>query len=57
MKRHTIHASPGGSGKPCPIDDFIQFVNAYYPEQTKVKTWLANTTLVLGDQVGQKAKE
>ena len=46
----------GGSDKPCTIDDFIQFVNAYHPEQTKVKTWLANNKLVLGDQAAQKAK-
>lgn len=45
----------GGSDKPCTIDDFIQFVNAYHPEQTKVKTWLANNKLVLGDQAAQKA--
>jgi hypothetical protein len=46
----------GGADKPCTIDDFIQFVNAYYPEQMKVKTWLANKKLVLGDQVAQKSK-
>ncbi len=46
----------GGTAKPCTIDDFIQFVNAYYPENSKVKTWLANQKLVLGNQVEQKAK-
>jgi hypothetical protein len=46
----------GGTAKPCTIDDFIQFVNAYYPENSKVKTWLVNQKLVLGDQVEQKAK-
>lgn len=46
----------GGTAKPCTIDDFIQFVNAYYPENSKVKTWLVSQKLVLGDQVAQKAK-
>ncbi len=46
----------GGTAKPCTIDDFIQFVNAYYPENSKVKTWLANQKLVLGDPVEQKAR-
>ena len=51
---HTSYM--GGTAKACTIDDFIQFVNAYYPENSKVKTWLVSQKLVLGDQVAQKAK-
>ena len=46
----------GGTAKPCTIDDFIRFVNAYYPENSKVKIWLVNQKLVLGNQVEQKAR-
>jgi hypothetical protein len=47
----------GGADKPCTIDDFIQFVNTYHPEQTKVKIWLHNQKNVLGDQAAQKANK
>jgi hypothetical protein len=46
----------GGALKVCTIDDFIRFVNEYHPASSKVKVWLANQKLVLGDQVAQKAK-
>jgi hypothetical protein len=44
----------GGTTKPCTIDDFIQFVNLYYPDSPS-KTWLQSQKVVLGNQVAQKA--
>jgi 5-methylcytosine-specific restriction endonuclease McrA len=46
----------GGTTKPCTIDDFIQFVNLYYPG-SKARIWLQSQKLVLGDQVVQKASK
>jgi hypothetical protein len=46
----------GGTDKVCTVDDFIRFVNEYHPASGKLKVWLANQKLVLGDQVAQKAK-
>jgi hypothetical protein len=46
----------GGTTKPCTIDDFIQFVNLYYPE-SPAKPWLQNQKVVLGNQTIQKAAQ
>lgn len=39
----------GGTSKVCTIDDFIIFVQSYYPSNTKVVIWLKQQKLVLGD--------
>jgi hypothetical protein len=38
----------GGSQKSCTIDDFIQFVQQYHPENTAVVIWLKEQKLILG---------
>jgi hypothetical protein len=40
----------GGTGKPCTPDDFVTFVQKYYPESTEVIIWLEQQKLVLGEQ-------
>jgi hypothetical protein len=40
----------GGTHKPCTIDDFIKFVQQYYPDNSKVVIWLQNQKLKLGIQ-------
>jgi hypothetical protein len=39
----------GGAQKPCTIDDFIAFVQVYYPENTDLIVWLKEQKLVLGN--------
>jgi hypothetical protein len=39
----------GGSNKACNVDDFICFVQKYYPSNTKVIIWLEQQKLVLGN--------
>ncbi|PSB15474.1 hypothetical protein C7B65_24300 [Phormidesmis priestleyi ULC007] len=39
----------GGTTKPCTIDDFISFVQAYYPSNAKVVIWLDAQKRVLGN--------
>jgi hypothetical protein len=46
----------GGTSKSCTIDDFIQFINLYYPE-SQSKTWLDGQKMILGNQVEQKASK
>jgi hypothetical protein len=38
----------GGAQKPCTIDNFIDFVQKYYPENTEVVIWLKEQKLILG---------
>lgn len=38
-----------GSSKPCTIDDFIGFVQRYYPHNTQVVIWLESQKLILGN--------
>ncbi len=38
----------GGSQKSCTIDDFIKFVQQYYPDNTEVVIWLKEQKLILG---------
>jgi ribosomal protein S14 len=45
-----FHQSMGGSGKPCTIDDFIRFVQQYYPSNSGVVIWLQQQQQVLGMQ-------
>ncbi|MEA5447370.1 hypothetical protein VB780_02235 [Leptolyngbya sp. CCNP1308] len=40
----------GGKGKPSMPEDFIQFVQQYYPDNFGVVTWLENQKLKLGHQ-------
>jgi hypothetical protein len=40
----------GGTQKPCTIDDFIKFVEQYYPSNTEVIIWLHNQKMMLGEQ-------
>lgn len=40
----------GGTQKPCTIDDFINFVQSYYPDQSQVVIWLQSQKLKLGIQ-------
>jgi hypothetical protein len=46
----------GGTAKPCTIDDFIRFVNEYYPE-SQSQVWLQSQKLALGDHAIQKATQ
>jgi hypothetical protein len=39
----------GGTNQSCTIDNFIEFVHAYYPENTKVVTWLTQQKIKLGN--------
>jgi hypothetical protein len=39
----------GGYDKPCTIDDFVKFVQHYYPSNSKVVIWLENQKRVLGN--------
>jgi hypothetical protein len=39
----------GGTHNPCTIDDFIKFVQKYYPNNTKVITWLKLQKVKLGN--------
>jgi hypothetical protein len=39
----------GGNHKPCTIDDFINFVQKYYPSSSKVIIWLEQQKLILGN--------
>lgn len=39
----------GGTCKTCTIDDFISFVQAYYPSNTRVVIWLKQQKMVLGN--------
>ncbi len=41
-----FHQVMGGKGKPCTIDDFINYIKNYYPDKLELITWLH----------GQKAK-
>ncbi|MBW4419474.1 MAG: hypothetical protein KME13_09620 [Myxacorys californica WJT36-NPBG1] len=43
-----FHQYMGGYGKPCTIDDFIKFVQQYYPSSSKVVIWLEAQKRVLG---------
>jgi len=43
------HNFMGGSNKPCTIDDFINFVQQYYPSKTQIVIDLEQQRLVLGD--------
>ncbi|NJR48318.1 MAG: hypothetical protein HC780_00970 [Leptolyngbyaceae cyanobacterium CSU_1_3] len=45
---HQTHM--GGYNKPCTIDDFINFVEKYYPTNTKLVIWLKDQKLKLGNQ-------
>jgi hypothetical protein len=40
----------GGTHKPCTIDDFINFVHQYYPDNNRAIIWLQNQKLKLGNQ-------
>ena len=40
----------GGYQKACTIDDFIKFVQQYYPENSQIVIWLQNQKLKLGVQ-------
>ncbi len=40
----------GGTGKPCTIDDFVKFVQQYYPSNTKLVIRLENQKRKLGNQ-------
>lgn len=40
----------GGTRKPCTIDNFISFVQKYYPNNTRVVIWLNAQKQVLGNQ-------
>ena len=40
----------GGNTKPCTVDDLIDFVQRYYPTNTKVVIWLLKQKLTLGNQ-------
>jgi len=40
----------GGRGKACTIDDFIDFVQKYYPSNSSVVIWLQHQKLKLGNQ-------
>lgn len=39
-----------GKGKACTIDDFIDFVQKYYPSNSSVIIWLQHQKLKLGNQ-------
>jgi hypothetical protein len=39
----------GGTNKPCTIDDLINFVHRYYPENSQVILWLEQQKIVLGN--------
>jgi hypothetical protein len=43
-----FHQSMGGFDKPCTLDDFVDFVQCYHPEQMTVLTWLQAKKLILG---------
>lgn len=45
-----FHQFMGGTHQPCTIDDFITFVQRYYPSSSQVMTWLEQQKLVLGNQ-------
>jgi hypothetical protein len=48
---HThFHQFMGGAHIPCTINDFIDYVKLYYPENGAVLTWLAQKQLILGKQ-------
>lgn len=38
----------GGSQKPCTIDNFIEFVQQFYPDNTSIIIWLKEQKLILG---------
>ena len=40
----------GGTHKPCTINDFIHFVESYYPANAEVVIWLHNQKMLLGEQ-------
>ncbi|HIK16497.1 MAG TPA: hypothetical protein IGS53_14610 [Leptolyngbyaceae cyanobacterium M33_DOE_097] len=40
----------GGTNKECTIDNFISFVQQYYPDNTEVVIWLENQKRKLGEQ-------
>jgi hypothetical protein len=39
----------GGTNKPCTIDDLINFIHQYYPENSQVILWLEQQKIVLGN--------
>ncbi len=47
----------GGSNKPCTINDFIGFVQKYYPSNTKVVLWLEQQKMILGNQPPVKERK
>jgi hypothetical protein len=47
----------GGNQAPCTIDNFIVFVQQYYPENSQVIIWLQNQKLKLGNQEPVNAKK
>lgn len=45
-----FHQTLGGKNRPCTLDDFEQFVKAYYPESQTALIWLHQKRLILGNQ-------
>ncbi len=46
----------GGNHKPCRLDDFIKFMQQYYPDNYRVVNWLEGQKCKLGDQREIKTK-
>jgi hypothetical protein len=47
----------GGTVKACTIDDFIQFVHHYYPDNSQVINWLEGQKIALGNQQPVNARK